>query len=286
MQLPGTCRPVHCALDITSRVLNIWLPDRCGRFPPSAEAPGRAERQSARSLSELPWRRRACTQAVQLEHVYIMTTHICRAAAEERTQELAGMWRAIWRGLSGDVGLWAGRYLLPWGQLLVTWIHAAEHGAATPIPGRRPASIPLNRVTPNDKRKLAGWLPLGGSVRPLPHAHSRDAHGSPTLAHDASVTARRDMETDVSADPNVADDQHWKRDKAEDALRRRRRLRRNFGFQPYEDAPRGGASAPGPLPPDALPSPLPAGKGLFSARLAAVSSACPPIPLPAGPTFR
>jgi hypothetical protein len=33
---------------------------------------------------------------------------LCRAAAEERAQELGAAWRAIWRGLSGDVGLWAG----------------------------------------------------------------------------------------------------------------------------------------------------------------------------------
>lgn len=90
-----------------------------------------------------------------------------RAAAEERAQELGLAWRAIWRGLSGDVGLWA--------------------------------------------------------------------------------------------DPNTAADQHYKRDKAEDPLRRRRRLRRNFRFQRYHDRPKGGMPPPAPSPTDALASPLLAG---------------------------
>lgn len=185
-----------------------------------------------------------------------MGLHPRRAAAEERAQELAVAWRAIWRGLSGDVGLWAGRAPPAAGSPKCN----VAGKACAAAPGCRPAAaatqwdrlaqalLPQSRLPLHSK-------PLWTNVGEVPFCGGNDCHLTPAAQH--AMTCRLLF----VADPNAASDQHWKRDKAEDASRRRRRLRRNFGFRRYEDAPRGGAPVSEPPPADALPSPLPAGKG-------------------------
>lgn len=71
------------------------------------------------------------------------------------------------------------------------------------------------------------------------------------------------------ADPAAAGNAHWKRDKAEDPSRRRRRTRRNFRFRRYDDAAAKVAASAAAIKSaaDALKSPLLAGEPLFLSSL-------------------
>ena len=154
---------------------------------------------------------------------------LCRAAAEERAQELSAAWRAIWRGLSGDVGLWAGLH---------------------PLLEAHP-----NALCEQVQQQIAVCsIECTASGMGCNHFHGKwsscHLHGCIKACHGMTSALPS------AADPNAAADQHWKRDKAEDTSRRRRRLRRTFRFQRSEDAPRGGTPAAAPSPADALSSPL------------------------------
>lgn len=64
----------------------------------------------------------------------------------------------------------------------------------------------------------------------------------------------------VTSDSEPPAERHWKRDKAEDAARRRRRMRTNFQFRRYDDGPKVGPPAPASSSAEVLASPLLAGR--------------------------